>query len=219
MRRIILLGAVVVLAGAGSFWTQARESHSACSDLFYVERVQAEMREELIEESQFLAALQDGAQAQSISAADQAIYAAAAAKLIGDIQSAEIVGRSKHPSYKDLQTCHLTMEINDPLAEFDLGQSTFFGLFATDRQFEIIARFKINFEDVTGVELQSRIDAQRNDQFVVCTQEENGLITSATMAKLTRRAFDIHEPEFWSLNYNTSIDAPEGGIEPGYIGR
>lgn len=215
--RNILLGCVAAFAVGGYFWTNYREGNSACSDMFYVERVHDEMRAELIEESQFLAALQDGAEAADVSDADRVTYAAAAAQLIDAINSTEVNGRAKHPSTEDLVTCNLVLKLNNPLAEFDIEQSEFLGV-KTDREFEVVARFKINFEQITGVELQKRVDAERNDQFVVSTQTQGDFVVSARMAKLTRRAFDLHEPEFLEINYNTSVEMP-GGIEPGYIGR
>ena len=218
MRNVLLLGAVAILAVGGGVWTYYREGSSPCENDFFVSRVHDEMREEFFEESLFFAALQDGAAADTVSDADRATYAAASEKLVNEINSAKVVGRSQHPSYKELQTCRLTLHVANPLAEFDLKQSSFLGM-ATDRDFTIVARFKINFEEITGVELMKRVDAQRNDQFVVETETSGDLIMSARMAKLTRRAFDLHEPEFEEMiNYNTSVEVPEG-IEPGYIGR
>ena len=216
--RNLILGVLALFVALGAIWTDRREKNSECADPFYTALVWDEMRQTLLEDSQYLAALESAALAQDVAAEDQAVYATAAAHLRQAVAEASIVGRMKHPNNVDLKNCHLRLTLNDVLADFDLGQRTVPILgFPVDRKFEIIARFEIRFEHISGVELADRIDRKR-DQFLVDGFSAGDTVESARIAKLTRREFTIEEPEFLTINYATSY-IPAEDLSSGFFGE
>ncbi|MGB0785794.1 MAG: hypothetical protein ACPGRH_06510 [Alphaproteobacteria bacterium] len=215
-RNLALLGGVAVLAIAGGLWTQNRERNSFCGDLFYVGDVHDEMREFIFEESMYLAALEAGAASDFVSESDREVYSTAASLLRNAVNEAEITGLMKHPNHGDLQNCHLRLTIGDILADFDLGQRTTLGI-PVDRGFELVTRFEIRFEDLTGLELLENIEKSRK-QYLTQSFQAGDVIEQARIAKLTRREFTLREPEFVQINYSTSATTDED-IEAGFLGR
>lgn len=216
VRNLALVGGIAAFAVIGGVVTQARETSSDCSNPFYMSLVHDEMRAELKAESEYLEALREGASHPDVSAEDQAIYQQAIDRIETAIDETEIVGRMKHPNNEKLQNCHLSLSFSDIVSDLDLGQKTVMG-FAVDRKFEIIARFEIRFGELTGIDLKKNIERERN-QFLVNTIEAGELVETAQIANLTRRAFDITEPEFVKINYATSFKAEET-IEGGFFGK
>jgi len=216
VRTTVIVGVAAALTVAGGGWTYHREGNSPCSDRLYVEHIHEDIREEMLEESEYLAALDAGAVAEGVSLADRETYAAAAAHLREQILEAEIVGRLKHPNNRDLKNCHLSLTLNNPLADFDLGQRSTLGV-PIDRKFEMITRFEIRFNERTGVELFDLIERQRN-QVLVNPIEAGQLVESERVAGNTRLDFTLEEPEFLEINYATSVIATED-IEAGFFGE
>ncbi len=115
-----------------------------------------------------------------------------------------------------MKNCHLTLSLGDILKEFDLGQRTTLGI-PVDRGFELVTRFEIRFEDLTGVELKENIERQRK-QYLESPISSGDVVDTARIFKLTRREFTLSEPEFITINYATSIVA-EDNISAGYFGK
>ena len=160
--------------------------------------------------------MEAGAESDQVSAEDRATYRSAADLLRKTIAETKVVGRMKHPNNADLKNCYLRLAFSDVLADFDLGQKSILG-FPVDRGFDIVARFEIKFEDITGVELQERIEKQR-DQWLVEDIRAGDVVETVRIAKLTRREFKIKEPEFVNINYDTSFVA-ETNIPKSFLGK
>jgi len=217
VRNSAIVGTAAVLAVGGGIWTYYREGISACSDPFYMASVHEQMRAEFLKESEYLAALQAGAIADDVSDSDRKIYSDAAAKLRGLIETADIVGRLKHPNNQNLNNCHLVLSLNDVLSEFDLGQRSTLG-FAVDREFAIEARFEIKYEEVPGIELEDRLNKRRNGQILVADVEAGEAVDTARLAKIGRPDYTITEPDFARINYATQF-TPGQDIPAGLISR
>ncbi len=217
-RYFVVGGTIAVLALIGGVWTWYRETNSVCSEPFYMDLVHAEIREEMIEQSRYLQALEDGVESDQVSASDQARYADAAAALREAINSTRIRGRMKHPNSAVRVNCHLSLlfSATDILAEFDLDLESFLGI-PVDRQFDMVARFELRFEEVDGLTLASNIERERN-QFLIDNIAAGDTVESARIAKLTRREFTLREPAFPNINYNTSFVADEA-IEARWLGN
>ncbi len=217
-RYFVVGGAFAVLALVGGVWSWYRETNSVCSDPFYMDLVHGEMREEMIEQSRYLKALEDGVESDQVSAANKARYADAAAALREAIETTRIRGRMKHPNSAARVNCQLSLPFSatDVLAEFDLDLDSFLGV-PVDRRFDMVARFEVRFEEIDGVTLQSNIERERN-QFLIDDIAAGETVESARIAKLTRREFTLQEPSFPDINYNTSFVADEA-IEARWLGK
>ena len=219
VKNSVILGGVIGLAAIGGLvWTNHRENNSVCSDLFYMDLVHEETRKAIIEDSRYLRALEEGVTSELVSAADQAVYAGAAAALREAVDTTDIVGKMKHPSSSVRMNCHLslTFSIDDVLDGFDLPKDSFLG-FPVNRRFEMVTRFEIRFEDIDGVSLAKNIQKQRN-QFLVDSFAVGDVVETATIAKLTRREFTLEEPPFPAINYDTSLVLEEAQ-DARWIGR
>lgn len=214
VRNGVIGGAAVALAIFGSVWTQARERSSECGDLFFTRGVHVAMRKEFRDESAYYKALVAGARAENVTDEDRETYIKALVTIDEALRTTEIVGRMKHPSNQVEKTCHLSLSFSNLLDELDLGQPSVLGM-PVDRTFEIVARFKIRFEDLTGADLAKRIENQR-DNWLIAEIDAGEVVETATVAKLTRRAFQITEPDFININYDTSFvfeqDVPKGNF-------
>ena len=248
VRNSAVAGVAAILAVGGAFWTQHRETNSACSDTFFTSQVHEEMRQQFLDESQFLSALEAAADPANVyvEGADKERYARAADELKAAVAAAEITGRMKHPNGPDLQTCHLSLSFSDVLSESDLIGKTAPG-FVSGPDFSVVARFEIKFKDVAGVQFAETYEAQRNQWLVgriedaniidvqvsrgrlVDTEVASGglvpggiaagtVVEAARTATVGRRDMVIEEPEFPDLDFSMTY-VPEADIEDGFYGK
>lgn len=215
VQTIFIAGAVGVLALGGGVWTQAREINSNCGDPFFTQGVHEEMRTYFREESQYYKALLAGAESDRVAPENQAIYQQAANRIEEALEKTAVQGRMKHPNGPLEKTCYLSLAFDNVLADLDLSQRTFLG-FPVDRRFEVIARFKIRFEDVTGEEFENRF-ANNRDNWLLIDLNAGEVAETVPLAKLTRRDFQLIEPGFIEIDFETAF-IPEETIERGYFG-